>query len=372
MRICVMGSREIAPQPAYSRRVAGAAGAGIFLGVALSLLGPSSAEGQVLRDTEFKAPRGTVNQLAFSPDGKTLASVGSDSDHPGARAYVRLWDVKTGKENAKFPLQTRSSGYLLVFTPDGKTLVSSCGGSSPPPAWEPFKYIEVWDVKTGKRRLLIKLKPARRGRGGAICPDGKTLVLTAPDASAALYDLETGKELAVLAGHNNANVLALSRDGKWLATGCAKGKLGIWDLPKRKLVHLFDAQKGGVATLAISPDGKQIATSGGRSERVLNLWGRAGGGREARLNYTHRFGQIHALRYTPDGKALVFAGDGRDEGICWWELAGGRLRGAADLPPAGKGSQHRCAALSPDGKVLATVNNTTIQLWELREKPKKP
>ncbi len=349
-----------------------AVSASLFLGAALSLLGPNSANGQVLRDTEFKSPRGSVNQVAFSPDGKTLASVGSDSNHPTSGAYVRLWDVKTGKEKAKFPLQTRSCGYLLAFTPDGKTLVSSCGGSSSPPASVPFMFIEVWDVKTGKRRRLITPKPWRRGEQGTICPDGKTLIVTARDASAALYDLETGKELAVLAGHNDANVLALSRDGKWLATGCKKGKLGIWDLSRRKLIHLFDAQKGGVAVLAISPDGKQVATSGGRGERVVNLWGRADGGREARLNYSPRFGEVLALHYTPDGKALVFAGVGREEGICWWELVGGRLRGAADIPPGAPFSSHRCAALSPDGKLLATVNQRTIQLWELREKPKKP
>jgi WD40 repeat protein len=289
--------------------------------------------------------------LAFSPDGKTLASISTDYS-PVTSASVRLWDVKTGKENAKFSLDGSSAGYLLAFTPDGKALVSSCGGNC----------IEVWDVKTDKRRLVIE-PPLPRGAQGAILANGKTLVVTATDASAALYDLETGKELAVLVGHNSANVLAVSKDGKWLATGC---KLGIWDLGKRKLLHLFDAQEDGVTALAFSPDGKLIASDG--QDRILNLWQRTTSNREAKVQHLRRFGEARFLGFTPGGGPVVMAGDG----ICWWEVVSSRLRGTFERPDPKKYYEHRGAALSPDGKVLATVSTNTIVLWDLREKPKGP
>ncbi len=351
--------------------MAGAVGARLFLGAALSLLGPSPAEGQVLREIEFKAPSGSVNQVAFSPDGKTLASVASDNDRPGAGAYVRLWDVKTGKEKAKFRLETPSPGYLLAFTPDGKTLVSCCASSGPLPAQEGLTYIEVWDIKTGKRRLLIRPKPAQRGHKGCVCPDGKTLVVTAGDASVALYDLQTGKEVAVLSGQKDVLRVVVSRDGKWLATSCAKGKLGIWDLGKRKLLHLFDAQKAAGFGMAFRPDGKQVATVG--EDGVLNVWDRATADREARVDLTANVDlrQARSVHFTPDGGTLVVSGRALGDAIVWWELVGGRLRGSVD-PRRAKAQDHRHGALSPDGKLLATVNQRTIQLWELREKPKKP
>ncbi len=373
MNVSVRGPRNVSlPTPdspwARPRRLGGvppAVSATLFLSAALSLLAPSPAEGQVLRETTFTKPHGDVRQVAFSPDGKTLASIGIN--HAGKFPHVRLWDVETGKEKALLRLQAPHCGSLLAFTPDGKSLVSSCG-QSPSTTAPGFTMIEVWDVKAGKRRLAIKT--SGRGSRGAIGGDGRVLVVTARDASAALYDLQTGKELAVLAGHNGANLLALSRDGKWLATGCSKGKLGIWDLGKRKLLHLFDAQKRGVTALAISPDGKRVASIG--DDVVLNVWDRATGGREVRRDLGGRVGEITMLRFTPAGDALVLAGQVRRSGVGWWEIAGGRLRGDLNAPRSAPSVNLRGAALSPDGKLVAGMNNATLQLWDLREKPKKP
>lgn len=115
-----------------------------------------------------------------------------------------------------------------------------------------------------------------------------------------------------------------------------------------------------------------IASAGIVGDRILNLWDRASGGREAKTNLYPRFGPIRYLQFRPKGEALVMAGASNDEGICWWEIVGGRFSGTANPLKATSPRDHSCAAMSPDGKVLATVSNNMIRLWDLREKPKKP
>jgi WD40 repeat protein len=158
-----------------------------------------------------------VNCLAFSPDGKTLASGSSD-------ATIKLWDVATGKEQAT--LKGHKAGVICVaFSPDGKTLASGSNRDD--------TTIKLWDVATGKEQAT--LKGHKTGSGVTFSPDGKRLVSWGGGArdtgTIKLWDVATGKEQATLWGHRSTVAsVAFSPDGNTLASGDNDMTIMLWDV----------------------------------------------------------------------------------------------------------------------------------------------
>jgi RNA polymerase sigma factor (sigma-70 family) len=277
-----------------------------------------------------------VASVAFSPDGKRLASASWDNT-------LALWDVATGKRLRRFRGHTDSVTCVL-FSPDGKKLISGA-----------FDDIRVWDAETGKE---LRRFDNRGGWQVALSPDGKLLAALGPTAvngHIAVWDVATGakvRELTLEGNFDGCMSLAFSPDGKKLLSGGDR-VLRLFDLVTGKQLDLFEAGPQ-VRRLAYSPDGKTFAV--GRHDTSARIYD------AETLKKLHELpGHKYLVRhlvYTPDGKALITV-DG-DKTIRFWDVATGK-----------KGREItcddflECVAVSPDGGTLATGSlGSTIRLLD--------
>jgi WD40 repeat protein len=229
--------------------------------------------------------------LAYSPDGRTLASGGHG---PG----VKLWDVATGAIKATLEGHWSPVGSL-AFSRDGKTLASGSTDGD----------VRLWDVATGLERATLA-GHSSEVRGLAFTPDGRQLASGSLDGSVLLWDVATGGEVARFqGGGRKVYALAFSPDGQRLAVGLGalvggdRGEIGLWKLSGTQ-AGFRTIGPGIFRAVAFSPDGQTLAAGG--NERVVRLWDVESGEELATLAGHEGF--IASLAFSPDGESLATAG----------------------------------------------------------------
>src|SRR6266545_3614952 len=209
----------------------------------------ATAEPKIRIEGPFNS--GIVYSVAFSPDGKTLASGSGDNT-------IRLWDVGTGRLIRSF--EERNQWVPSVaFSPDGKMIAS---GSHE-------QVVKLWDVGTGN---LIRSFMGHRNtiHSVAFSPDGKTLASGSSDHKVKLWDVSTGKLIRSYDGQD-FNAVAFSPDGKTLAAGSYDRTVKLWDVSAGNLIHSFEGQNYEVHSVAFSPDGKTLASGGSATIKVWSI-----------------------------------------------------------------------------------------------------
>ncbi len=306
-----------------------------------------------------------VHSVAFSPDGKIIASGHADS-------YIRFWDAATGefksiltghKRNVRSvifinltePILVTASWDGAVVFWDYNTLLGGSGTSV-------LRIIETGDMHT---QVISRI---------AVSQDGKRLATASHDKTISLWNAETGEHLQTLAeGNRLVKSVAFSSDGQTLAS--SSDAVYLWDTNTGTLLHSLkrgDFFFGG-DSIAFSPDGKIIA---GTFENDWGEWDIAIDGwpppvddgfylwdvDTGKLLWTTRIWGTKSLAFSPDGKTIV-TGDSNGSIHLWNMNTGTQLH---TYKEAHKGGQVTGLAFSPDGHILASSGwDGTVLLWNV-------
>ncbi|MEW4571026.1 protein kinase [Tautonia sp. JC769] len=292
-----------------------------------------------------------VNEVAFSPDGRTLASI-----QWGGLALLRdpmtgaVRRTLSGSDHPDIVGPNQIGVFGLAFRPDGRVVVAQDAETLQPASY---------DVASGRRLAVFE------GVEGSVLdlevsPDGRWLVGATSAHRLMLWELETGRLAASIDGAHRSSVmsLAFSPDGRTLVTSGKDGVVQLWDTePLRSRARLV-GHAGQVFGVAVSPDGRTIASAG--RDGSVRLWDLEAG-RESALIREAGPWQI-AVAFSPDGSRLASAG--LDKAVTVWDLDSG------EEARVFQGHTDTVASLdfSPDGRLLASSSfDRTVRLWELDE-----
>jgi WD40 repeat protein len=277
-----------------------------------------------------------VFSVAFSPDGKLLATGDSDGE-------VRLWQVKDGKQ--LFTLKGHTSWvWSVVWSPDGQTLASGSEDQT----------VRLWDVATGQC-LKVFHGHTYRVFSVAWSPDGQTLATGSEDQTVRLWDVSTSQCLKVLCGHASGIwSVAWSPDGQTLATGSIDHTVRLWDVSTSQCLKVFHGHTSWVFAVAWNPDGQTLATCS--QDQTVRLWNTSEG--ECTKVFHGHTSWVFKVTWSPDARSLASSSD--DHTVRLWNVSDGQcIKALWDHT-----SRVWSVAWSPDGQILATCSeDQTVRLW---------
>ena len=334
-----------------------------------------TVDGKFTLEKSIKAHSLGTRGVAISPDGKQLASAGGDRT-------VKVWDVKTG-ENIRIFAGHDDVVHSVDFSPDGSQVLSASSDESAV-LWNlvgnerctfrgHYRALNAAAFSSDGKRIVTAsddqtirivnasthsslVHKAHQGTVWVIddSPDGSLVASAGEDGFVVLTDAATGIPVDSKLAHPEAVLtLAFLHDGS-LATGCADGKLRIWDLETHTVKHTVVAHGDYIWDVSVAPDGLSIVTAG--EEHVAKQWNTSTW--KLMQEFAGHESGMGSARFSPDGTKLLTAGD--DETVRLWDVkSGNQLHIFTDH----MNSVWR-AVFSPDGQWIASSSfHGEILLW---------
>ena len=281
------------------------------------------------------AHEGNVQCIAFSPDGRWMASAGVDP-------MLRLWTAETGKLEREL---RRPDEWLatVAFNPAGDRIVL-CGP----------KIFEVWDPSAWRPAWTRDL--GQSPSCALFSPDGRQISVGLSAGSVLLLNAETGNEIRALRGNrDHVNAISYAPDGQRLAATSCDGAVRIWDTTSGTLLHALKGHEARVFGVAFSPDGQHLASVG--EDKTVRIWD-SHTGSELLVLRGHTLG-VDAVTFSADGSRLCSGG--RDATLRLWNAATGNELSVL----SGHARSIYTVAFSPDGKSIASGGqDTAVKVWD--------
>ncbi len=333
-----------------------------------------------------------VTALAYSADGKVLASGGADH-------LVHLWNAKSGQRLATLKGHVGALTRIEFFPDHERLLTAALDGT-----------VRLWSVEPVQEvKQFYKFTPqpdpfGRKAEARAVfalARDGKTAVVAGPDRAVHVWDFARNEEVKRLTGHDDEVVaVTISPDGRYAASSAKGASVLVWDLAAGRQIHAERLYSFANAHLgaAFSPDGKTLAIASFKSVRFLDLTSKkmqppwhhssdmpnicsglmygyhghwlltyAGFQHGIRAYGVQSKAPLRALKVdlreepcwslSPDNKVVALAPKGGD--IVLWDLANGKM-----LNPEGHVRPVEQLAFSSDGKTIFTSAGTEARSWD--------
>ena len=242
-----------------------------------------------------------IRAVTFSPDGQRLVSGSWDWT-------VRVWEVQTGRCLKTFQGHHQQL-TSVAFSPNGKLIASSSYDG----------LIKLWSMKTGQCIRSLQGCDGDFQVVFSVCfsVDGKILASGAADATVKFWDIQTGRQVKVL-DHLPNHVWALAWEMDTVAVGCSDGSLQLWQVSSGQCLHTLEGHAGLIFSIAFSPDGQMLASSG--TDGVVKLWNTCTG--QLRKTLRGHQGFIWSVAFSPDAQSLVSGSF--DRTVRFWDIQTGQ------------------------------------------------